>query len=198
MGWFSGRELLFRCWALFNSATSWTAACQVSLFFTVSQSLFKILSIELVMSSNHHILCHSLLLLPSVFPSGRQRCSEMALQDEIYSTRWEGHSDSESTMDYYLNWFQLNGTYSEVEGSKSGLWLKEIGVLGGKGNVLKLGKRGKQEPQLSQRQGWIVDDGLRSITMGGHTWDFIPCSKWKSRTWEAAWNYTSFHWQAES
>ena len=51
--------------------------------------------------------------------------------------------------------------------------------------MLKLGKRGKQEPQLSQRQGWIVDDGLRSITMGGHTWDFIPCSKWKSRTWEA-------------
>lgn len=149
------------------------------------------------MSFNHPILCHS-LLLPLVFPSGRQRCSEMALQDEIDSTRWEGHRNDGSKMDYYLNWFQVNGTYSEVEGSKSRLWLKEIGVLGGKGNVLKLGNRGKQEPWLSQRQGWIVEDGLRSITMGGHTWDFIPCSNWKSRTWEAAWNYTSFHWQSES
>ena len=52
-------------------ATPWTAACQASLSITNSQSLPKCMSIELVMSSNHLILCHSLLLLPSLCPSTR-------------------------------------------------------------------------------------------------------------------------------
>ena len=49
----------------------WTAACQVSLSFTVSQSLLRLMSIELVMASNHLILCCPLLLLPSIFPNIR-------------------------------------------------------------------------------------------------------------------------------
>ena len=49
--------------------TPWTAASQASLSFTISQSLLKLMSIELVMPSNLFILCHPLLLLPSVFPS---------------------------------------------------------------------------------------------------------------------------------
>ena len=49
----------------------WTVACQAPLSFTVSWSLLKFMSIELVMPSNHLILCHPLLLLPSVFPSIR-------------------------------------------------------------------------------------------------------------------------------
>ena len=52
-------------------ATQWTAARQASLSITKSQSLLKPMSIELVMPSNHLILCHLLLLLPSVFPSIR-------------------------------------------------------------------------------------------------------------------------------
>ena len=48
---------------------SWTAARQVSLSFTVSQSLLRLMSIESVMPSNHLILCHPLLLLPSIFLS---------------------------------------------------------------------------------------------------------------------------------
>ena len=51
-------------------ATPWTTAHQASLSFTVSQGLFKLMSIESVMPSNHLILCR-LLLLPSVFPSIR-------------------------------------------------------------------------------------------------------------------------------
>ena len=47
----------------------WTAAHQASLSITNSQSLLKLMSIELVMPSNHLILCHPLLLLPSIFPS---------------------------------------------------------------------------------------------------------------------------------
>ena len=50
-------------------ATPWTAACQASLSFIISQSLLKLMSIELVMPSNHFVLCHPLLLLPSIFPS---------------------------------------------------------------------------------------------------------------------------------
>ena len=52
-------------------ATPWTAACQASLSITNSRSLPKLISIESVMPSNHLILCHPLLLLPSVLPSIR-------------------------------------------------------------------------------------------------------------------------------
>ena len=66
------------CVQLFVS--SWTAACQASLFFIIYQSLFKFMSIELVMPSNHLILCFPLLLLPSVFPSIRVFSNESALR----------------------------------------------------------------------------------------------------------------------
>ena len=54
-----------------DSATPWTAARQVSQSITNSQSLFKLMSIVSVISSNHLILCHPLLLLPPIFPSIR-------------------------------------------------------------------------------------------------------------------------------
>ena len=50
---------------------TWTAAHQASLTITNSQSLLKLMSIESVMPSSHLILCHPLLLLPSIFPSIR-------------------------------------------------------------------------------------------------------------------------------
>ena len=62
-------------------ATPWTAACQASLSFTFSCSLLKLMSIELVMPSNHLILCCSFLLLPSVFPSIRVFSSESVLHN---------------------------------------------------------------------------------------------------------------------
>ena len=61
------------------TATSWTAACQVSLSIINPQSLLKLMSIESVMPSNHLLLCHPLLLLPSVFPSIRVFSNESAL-----------------------------------------------------------------------------------------------------------------------
>ena len=63
--------------------TPWTAARQASLSFTVSQSLLKLMSIDLVRPSNHVILCHHLLLLPSVFPSLRVFSTELA-----FHIRW--------------------------------------------------------------------------------------------------------------
>ena len=59
--------------------TPWTAARQASLSITNTQSLFKLMSIESVMLSNHLILCHPLLLLPSIFPSIRVFYSDLAL-----------------------------------------------------------------------------------------------------------------------
>ena len=70
--------LLLSCVPLF--ATPWTAAHQASLSFTVSQSLLKLMSSELVMPSNHLILCHPLLLLPSIFPSIRVFSNKLALR----------------------------------------------------------------------------------------------------------------------
>ena len=64
--WFVVVQLLSRV-RLF--ATPWTAALQSALSFTISPSLLKLMSIESVMSSNHLILCHPLLLLPAIFPS---------------------------------------------------------------------------------------------------------------------------------
>ena len=62
-----------------DSATPWTVAHQASLSSTISWSLLKLMSIELVMPSIHLILCHHLLLLTSIFPSIRIFSNESAL-----------------------------------------------------------------------------------------------------------------------
>ena len=64
-------------------ATPWTAAHQTSLSITNSQSLLRLMFVELVMPSNHLILCHPLLLLPSIFLSIRVFSNESVL-----SIRW--------------------------------------------------------------------------------------------------------------
>ena len=61
-------------------ATLWTTACQASLSFTISQNLLRLTSIQSVMPSNHLILWHPLLLLPSIFPSIRVFSNESALR----------------------------------------------------------------------------------------------------------------------
>ena len=66
-----------------NSKTPWTATRQPSLSFSISQSLFKFMSIDLMMPSNHLILYHPLLLLPSIFPSIRVFSHESA-----FHIRW--------------------------------------------------------------------------------------------------------------
>ena len=60
-------------------ATPWTAARQIPLSYTISWSLLKLMSIGSVVTSNHCILCHSLLLLPSVFPKIRVFSNESAV-----------------------------------------------------------------------------------------------------------------------
>ena len=62
-----------------DSATPWTAARQASLSITHSRCLLKLMFIESVMPSNHLILCHPLLLLPSIFPRIRAFSNESAV-----------------------------------------------------------------------------------------------------------------------
>ena len=66
--------------------TPWTAAHQASLSITNSWSLLKLMSIKLVMPSNHLTLCHPLLLPPSIFPSIRVFSSE-----SVFHIRWPNY-----------------------------------------------------------------------------------------------------------
>ena len=105
-------------WSLFShqvtsdSVTPWTAARQASLSFTISQSLFRFISIELVMLSNYFILCHPLLLLLSIFPSIRVFSSEVALH--IRCPQYWSFSSSINPSNGYselislrIDWFDL-------------------------------------------------------------------------------------------
>ena len=69
----------FRHLVVSNSVIPWTAAHQASLSITNSQSLLKLMSIELVIPSKHLILCNPLLILPSIFPSIRVFSKESLL-----------------------------------------------------------------------------------------------------------------------
>ena len=90
-----------------NSVTPWTAACQISLSFTISQDLLKFMAIELVMPSNHFILCHPLLLPPSIFPIIRVFSNESALH--IRWPKYYGFSISQYSglVSLRIDWFDL-------------------------------------------------------------------------------------------
>ena len=99
---------LFSCVQLF--VIPWSAACQASLFITNSWSLLKLMSIDLVMPSNHLILCRPLLLLPSVFPSIRAFSNESFLR--IRWTKYWSFSVSPSNVysgliSFSIDWFDL-------------------------------------------------------------------------------------------
>ena len=103
------REFVVVIHSLF--ATLWTAARQASLSFTISQSLLKFMSIELVMPSNRLILFRPLLLLPSVFPSIRVFPNESALhiQPEYwsFSVSISPSSEYSGLISFRIDWFDL-------------------------------------------------------------------------------------------
>ena len=101
---------LLSCVWLF--ATPWTAACQVSLSFTISQSLLKLMSIESVMPSNHLNLCSPLFLLHSIFPSIMVFSNESALCNmgpKYWSFSFSiSHSNEYSRLiSFRIDWFDL-------------------------------------------------------------------------------------------
>ena len=87
-----------------------TAAYQDSLSFTISWSLLKLMSIELLMPSNHLILCRRLLLLPSIFPSIRVFSSESALcirWPKNQSFSFSPSNEYSGLISYRMDWFDL-------------------------------------------------------------------------------------------
>ena len=92
--------------------TPWTAAHQAPLSFTISQSLLKLMSVELMMLSNHLILCYPFLLLPSIFPSIRGFSNESALHimwPEYWSFSFSISPSNEYSglISFRIDWFDL-------------------------------------------------------------------------------------------
>ena len=100
--------LSLSCVRLF--VTPWTAACHASLSYTISRNLLKLMSIESMMPSNHLILCHPLLLLPSIFPSIRVFFNESVLcirWPEYWSFSFSNSPSNEYSglISFRIDWF---------------------------------------------------------------------------------------------
>ena len=127
----------FSCVRLF--ATSWTAEYQVSLCFTETRSLLKLMFIEVVMPSNHLILCLPLLFLPSVFPYNRVFSSE-----SVIPNRWANYwslnfsispsSECSGLISFMMDWFALlaaQGTLKSLlqHHSSKGIYVCHLSVM---------------------------------------------------------------------
>ena len=90
--------------------TTWTVARQTSLSFIISQSLLKLMSIELMIPSNHLILCRPLLLLPSIFPSIRVSSNESALyirRPKYWSFSISPSNEYSGLISFRMDWLDL-------------------------------------------------------------------------------------------
>ena len=92
--------------------TQWTAAHQASLSITNSQSLLKLISFESMMLSNHLILCHPLLLLPSIFPSIRVFSNESVLLIRwpkywSFSFNISSYNEYSEVISFRMDWLDL-------------------------------------------------------------------------------------------
>ena len=176
---FSSIQPLSRVWLF---ATPWTAAHQASMFITISWSLLKLMSLELVMPLNHLILCHPLLLLPSIFPSiGSFQMSQffasggqnigvsasvsvfpMNIQDwfPLGLTDWiflQSKGLSRIFSSYTIQKHQFFGTQTSLW-SNSHMCTWSLGFLGG--SVVK------NPPTNAGEEGWIA--GLGRFPGGGN------------------------------
>ena len=93
-------------------ATPWTVACQASLCITNSWGLLKLMSVELVMPSNHLILCRPLVLPPSIFPSIRVFSNESALcirwpKDWSFSFSINPSNEYSGLISFRMDWLDL-------------------------------------------------------------------------------------------
>ena len=105
-----------------NSATMWITAHQASLSFTISRSLLKLKSIELMMPSSHLILCHPLLLPPSILPNIRVYSNESAL-----CVRWPKYwsfsfsispsNEYSGLISFRMDWFDLLAAQGTLKSS---------------------------------------------------------------------------------
>ena len=102
-------------------ATPRTAGCQACLSFTISKSLLKLMSTELVMPSNRLILYHPLLLLPSIFPSIRVFSNESALHIRwpkywSFSFSISPSSGCSGLFSFRIDWFDILAVQGTLKG----------------------------------------------------------------------------------
>ena len=127
---FSSVQSLSRVWLF---ATLWIAARQASVSITNSWSSPKLMSIESVMPSNHLILCHPLLLLPSIFPSIRVFSNESALRMRwpmywSFSFNISPSNEHPGLISFRMDWLHLlavQGTRKSLlqhHSSKASIW----------------------------------------------------------------------------
>ena len=114
-------------------ATPWTAVRQASLSITNSRSLLKLMSITLVMPSNHLILCHPLLLLPSIFPSIRVFSNESVLR--IRWTKYCSFSFSINLSNEYsrlisfrMDWLDLLAVFFNITVQKHQFFIPQLSL----------------------------------------------------------------------
>ena len=103
-------------------ATPWTAARQASLSITNSRSLHKLMSIELVMPSNHLVLYHPLLLLPSIFPSMRVFCKWVSSLHQVakvleFQLQISPSNEYSGLISFRMDWLD----FLEVQGTRKSL-----------------------------------------------------------------------------
>ena len=113
--------------------TPWTTACQASLSFTITWSLLKLMSMKSVIPSNRLILCHPLLLLPSIFPSIRVFFNESALRirwPKYWSVSFSisPYNEYSGLISFRIDWFDLlavrglSRVFSNTTVQKHPLW----------------------------------------------------------------------------
>ena len=107
----NGTTLIFQLLSRVQICDPWAAACQASLSFTISLSLLQLIA-ESVMPSNHLILCHPLLLLPSTFPNTRVFSNESVLcirwpRYWTFSFSINPSNEYSVLISFMIDWFDL-------------------------------------------------------------------------------------------
>ena len=160
-------------------AIPWAVACQVSLSFTVSQSLLKLMSMESVMPSNYLMLCHSLRLLPSILPSIRVFSNESTLhirwpKDWSFSFSISPSKEYSELISFRMDWFDLlvvqetlKSLLQHQSSKASILWRSAFFTVQLSHPYMTTGKRGGQFPhdppiKLPERAG----DGMGILRTG--------------------------------
>ena len=139
-----------------DSATPWTAACQASLFITNSRSLLKLMSINSVMPSNHLILCHPLLLQPSIFPS-----TEVFFSEPVLQIRWPK---------YWSLTFSIS-PFKEFSGLIS-FWIDWVYLLAVQGTLRSLFQHHSSKASIFQCSAFYIVQLSHPCMTTGKTIDF--------------------------
>ena len=152
----SSVQLLSCVWL---SATPWTAAWQASLSITNSQSLLKLMSIELLMPSNHLILCRPLLLPPSIFSSIR-----VFSNDSVLCIRWPKYRR-----------FSFNVSPSSAYSGMISFRMDWLDLLAAQGTLKSLLQHHSSKASILQHSALFIDQLLYPYMTTGKT---IALTRW--------------------